>query len=422
MKKINLIMLSLIFMSGNTHASFLPQNNPLKFGQGNAAMEVKDLRSYGKPNKMYPITPGKVMLATEKDGTKSFYMPTGKLALSIAKDGTSTFYLSGAQITKDKDGNLTSMAKNISGTNMVEITNEFGEIIEYKEMDGGGKVYKIYDYDMNLKQSIHYDQYGKNVSAIINEFNKGQTIYGANGLPIREVDFENNVTMRYDYDDNNRLVSKVDIYGNRTHYASDGSMTYTENKDGIVLLNYTYGYNSANQYCLISSFDPTTRSTTYYENNRPTITKNYAGAIEIERFYNGSTFVASFDRETQEMTWYDLAGRAVYKSIDNTITFKYIYSEGELVGGWNAQNNQLTVYYNERMMVTLQLGDFGDPIKGTKDVITEIGPDENSHTWGTVETIEGFEDYDPGKEPTAEDVLRLIEAGLLDHIYISSPL
>jgi hypothetical protein len=422
MKKINIIMLSLILISGNLNASFLPQSNPLKFGRDNAAMEVKDLRSYGKANQMFRIMPGRAIQATDKNGDKLFLLPTGKLALSVSKDGTTSFQLNGSVVTKDKDGKVTGKTKNLMGTNLVEEVNEFGEVISYKEMDGGGKVYRTYDYQMNLTATYIYDQFGKTLSAITNELNKGQTIFDELGRAAYEIDFEGNRMMKYIYKDDGRVDSKVVVFGNTTHYADNGTMTYTENKNGIVLCSYNYGYDKDNNYVLLSSFDPTERKTTYYDKNRPTVVKNYAGAVTDEYIYTGSKLIASYNTQSQEMTWYDLGGKALYTSFHDELISKNIYYQGALIGIWNARNNQLTIVQKDRREVTVQLGDYGDPIIGEKDVIKEIGKDEDSHKWGKADAVLGFEAYDPGKEPTAEDILKWIAAGLLDHKYIGSPL
>ena len=422
MKKIICVSLLLSLISLNINAAPMSSKNPYMFGFGNAARPVEDLRSYAKPNKMTRILPNRIIQATDSSGNRQFYTPTGRMALSIGKDGSRTYSLNGMQKSTDKDGKLLSVSKNVTGTNMIEVTNEFGEIISYKETGIGGKIIAEYDKDRNQTRQYIYDEYGKNISAIVNLMNGGRTVFDDGGKPAYELDYEGNRMAKYEYDEYNKLVSKTDAYGNVTLYDDKGNMTHTENKDGTVLVSYNYGYDKNNNYVLLTAFDPTTRSTTYFEDGKQKYSTNYAGAVTTDYFWNGSKLIATFNRENQETTWYDIDGKTLYTSFNDQIINEYLYYKGQLVGVFDARVNQVTIFKNERRELVLQLGKQGEPIKGEKQVIKEIGATEGEHIWGPVETVEGFEPYDPGPRPTAEDIMRWIEAGLIDNKYISSPL
>jgi YD repeat-containing protein len=424
MKKFNSILLTLLLISVNLNAANLPGfgNKVYQFGFGNAARNVEDLRAYAAPVQKYSILPGRPVVATDQSGNRQMYSPNGNMVMSVSKDGTRTYSLSGVQKTLDKDGKLLSVSKNLTGTNRIDNYNEFGELISYKLTDMGGKVLSEYDKDDNKTRQYVYDGYGKNISAIINTLNGGRTVFDDKGLPAYELDYEGNRMARYEYNELNQLVSKTDAYGNVTKYDEKGNMTHTENKDGIVLVSYNYGYDKDNNYVLFTSFDPTTRSTTYFENGRQTVTKNYAGAIVTDYCWNLSKLLWSFNRETQETTYYGIDGKTLYTAFNDQLIQEFLYYKGALVGLFDARNNQVTVFQYERREVTLQLGTPGAPITSERQAIKEIGSNESNHVWGTYEGVDGFEPYDPGPRPTAEDIIRWIEDGLIANKFIGSPL
>lgn len=400
MKKLNTILLSLIFTAGTLNASFLPTPNPYVIGP--EGRSVEDLRDFARPNQMFSVLPNRPIVATDASGARQYYTPSGKLAVSVATNGETTFSLQGTSITKDAEGKVTSISKNIVGTNLIETKNEFGEVIGYKETGLGGKVLKEYDKDTNLTKTYNYDQFGKNISSIVNEMTQAKTVFDDRGLAAYELDYEGNRLTKYEYDDKNRLTLKTDMYGNRTHYdTSNGTMVYTENKDGIVLSRYNYVYDSIGNYTLDNVVDPTTKEITYFKNGKQTVTKNHAGAVVTDYFWNGSKLVATFNRENQETTWYDIDGRTLYTSFNDKVISKNLYHKGQLVGIWDAKNNQVTILKNERRELILQLGDFGEVADGE----------------------DGFEfNKDVVKEPTGEDIKAWIDAGLIDSKYLINPL
>ncbi|MDR3112777.1 MAG: hypothetical protein LBU09_00190, partial [Endomicrobium sp.] len=282
MKKFNSILLTLLLISVNVvNAAPLPGSgkNPYMFGFGNAARPVEDLRSYARPNQVFNIVPNRPVVATDQSGNRQMFTPSGSMVMSISKDGTRTYSLSGEQRTYDKNGQLVSVSKNNVGSNMIEVTNSFGEIISYKETDMGGVVVAEYDKEMNKTREYIYKEYGKNISSIKNLMTGGEIVYNDDGLPSYALDYEGNRMESYVYNELKQLVYKSDAYGNITMYSPDGNMTHTEDKDGRVLVSYNYGYDKYNNFVLLTSFDPTTNSTTYFKDGKQDVTKNYAGAV-----------------------------------------------------------------------------------------------------------------------------------------------
>jgi len=444
-KNLSAVLLSIFLISSSAHA-FLPMPNPYKMGP--EGRSVEDLRDFAKPNQMFQILPNRPIVATDSSGSRLYYTPTGKLAVSISKDGNSTFSLNGITKTRDSEGNITSVSKNVKGTNRIEIKNEFGEILSYKETGLGGKVMKEYDKDNNLTKTFEYNKYGKTISAITNEMTKGKTVFDEKGLAAYELDFEGNRMAKYEYDDKNRLKMKTDVYGNMTHYAANGEMMYTENKDGIVLQKYNYSYDDRGNYSLESSIDPTTRDITYYKNGKQTVTKNYMGAVITDYLWHGSKLVATFNRENQETTWYDRDGKTLYTSFNNQAISKNLYNEGQLVGVWDVRTNQVTIFKNERKALVMQLGDFGTAVTEPIDIahysngidnlyFSQKYLDDGTITvpvgYNYVNTEKGYVlaekegggniiAFEPVVEPTGELVKKWIDEGLIEKSSLLRPL
>jgi len=398
MKKISSIILSIIFAASPLLAFDMPgqpQSNPYQMG---AARPMEDLRDFGTPARMFDIMPNRPLVATDANGNKCYYTSTGDLALTISKNGQKTFTLNGVTKTKANDGTLISTAKTIKGTNTIQITNDSGQIIGYQKTGFGGQIVAEYDKDYNKTKTYIYNKYGKTISCIVNEMTKGKTVFDDKGRATYELDYEGNRMASYFYDDKNRLTEKLDAYGNRTHYDGNGAMTYTENKDGVVLMKYNYKYDEDGHYVMDNSFDPTTNETTYFDSNgRQTVTKNYAGAIVADYFWNNSTLVATFNRQNNETTWYDIDGKQLYTTFNDEIINKCLYYKGQLVGMYDDRNKQVTIFKNERRELVLQLG---------------IEDDGNGNTTISSDV----------KEPTAEEIKKWIDDGLVDKKFLVSPL
>ncbi|MDR2426358.1 MAG: hypothetical protein LBD46_04160 [Endomicrobium sp.] len=449
MKKINLILLSIIFLTGTLNASFLPTPNPYAIGP--EGRTVDDLAAkWMPPNRSVNILSGRPLRATDKDGTQSYYTTNGKLAVSFSKDGQATFTLGNMSISKDKDGKTISSSKTVNKTNLVEVTNEFGEVISYKELGFGGKIVAAFDKDKNLIATYNYNQYGKALLSVVNEMTKGMTVYEEKtGLPTYDLDVDGNRMAKYIHDDNGRLLEKIDAYGNIIHYDGNGAVTYAEDKDGVVMSRYNYKYDTDGNYVLESVVNPRTNEITYFdENGRQTVTKNHAGAITTDYLWRGSVLVATFDRERKETTWYEIDGKAKYTTFNDIIINKNLYYEGQLVGVWDARTNQVTVLQNERREIVIQLGGgtSSNPVelttlvrcsneKGESTVLTLKNFQENSKIGEAYNKIEEFQgyvlqsnengnivEYDPVIEPTAEEIKKWLDEGLIDKKYMYNPL
>jgi predicted SpoU family rRNA methylase len=378
MKRIIAMLISIISANALVNAQILPTVNPYSIGP--EGRSVEDLKDFAKPNQMVSILPNRPVVATDYAGNKQYYTSAGKLALTISKEGNITFSLNSISKTLDASGNLIKTEKNVIGTNIKKIENEFGEIISYKEMGFGGNVIREYDKDKNLTKTYMYDAYGKTVVSITNEMTKGKTVFNEKGLAIYDQDHEGNRMAEYEYDSNNKLILKTDIYGNKTHYDKNQNAIYVEDKEGIVISKYNYDYDNKGNYVLQSMYDPSTRETTYFKDGKQQYTKNSAGAVVIDYVWNGSNLVFTFNRGNQETSWYDIDGKILYVTFNEQIISKNLYYKGQLVGMWNARTNQVTVYKNERRELILQL--------------------------------------EEQEEPTAEDVKLWIDAGLVEQKYL----
>ncbi|MDR2399612.1 MAG: hypothetical protein LBD61_04210 [Endomicrobium sp.] len=392
---IELILVGLgLIISSSTGAQLPQTHNPYSIGP--EGRTVEDLKDFAKPNEMVSILPNRPVAATDATGNRQYYTPNGNLAVNISKDGQITFSLSNMSKTVDSEGNLVSTEENISGTNIKVVKNEFGEVISYKETGFGGSTIKEYDKDKNLTKTYTYDTYGKNLSYVTDEMTKGKTVFNKQGLAEHDEDFEGNITTIYKYNNNNNLVSKIDIYGNISHYDEKGSLAYTENKEGLVIARYSYEHDNKGNYVLVSSYDPSVRETTYYKNGKQQYVKNASGAIIKDYMWNGSKLVCTFDRTNGETTWYDVDGKTLYISFNNEIISKNLYYKGQLVGVWDARKAQITIFKNERRELVLQLTKNEEPT--AKDIKVWIG-------MGLIEMAHLTNGFGGGKVPTLDDTV-----------------
>ncbi|MDR0398551.1 MAG: hypothetical protein LBH33_01940 [Endomicrobium sp.] len=352
------------------------QHNPYNIGP--EGRTVEDLRDFAKPNQMFEVLPNRPVTATDSSGNRQYYTPSGQMSVSISKDGHVTFNLANMSKTVDAQGNIVSTEENIAGTNMKVVKNEFGETISYKETGFGGNIVKEYDKDKNLTKSYTYDTYGKNLSYVTDEMTKGRTVF-EHGLAKYDEDFEGNRTAVYQYDANNRLALKTDMYGNKTHYDDKQNVTYTENKEGLVIARYSYEYDQNGNYVLLSSYDPSTRETTFYKNGKQQYTKNASGAIITDYMWNGSKLIYTFNRTNHETTWYDIDGKTLYTTYDNELISKNLYYKGQLVGIWDVRKGQVTIFKNERKELVLQLAENEEPTAEDVKIWIDMGLVELAH-------------------------------------------
>ena len=447
MKKINSVLLSMIFIAGTLNASFLPTPNPYSIGPDGRS--VDSLKFYSPPNRNYHILPNRPLIATDSSGNRLCFTPTGKLAASYSKDGKFTFTLGNVTKTTDAEGNLTGVSRVVKGTNMVEVRNEFGEVLSYQELGFGGKVVAAYDNEKNLTATYYYDKYGKGIDRIVNEMTKGMTVFDQNtGLAMYDIDYEGNRVGRYIYDDKNRLAEKVDVYGNTTYFDDNGNPTHTSDKDGLVISRYNYKYDDKENYVLENVTDPRTGNITYFDvNGKQTVTKNAFGAVIHDFLWMGSKLIATFDRQSQETTWYSVDGKTMYTTFNDEVISKHLFFEGQLVGIWNVRTNQVTVLKNERQELVLQLGngptyptELTTLVRCTDEsgsgVVLSLKDFQAQSDLGKVfEKVEEFAgyvlksdenghivEYEPVIEPSAGQIKKWIDEGLVDKKYLFNPL
>ncbi|MDR2067055.1 MAG: hypothetical protein LBP57_04395 [Endomicrobium sp.] len=361
MKKI-ISLLSLTFLilsSAKIYASLAATQNPYNIGP--EGRTVEDLTNFAKPKDMFSILPNKPIQATDSSGNRQLFTTTGSLALSISKDGSITFSLSGQSRTIDSKGNLKEVEKNVVGTNIVEVRNEFGELVSYKEKGLGGQVVKEYDKDKNLTKTNVYDAYGKRMVASVNELTKAKTVFDDKGRAVYDLDYEGNRTAKYEYDENNMLAKKIDMYGNTTYYDKNQNPDVVKNKEGMEITKYIYIEDKDGNLSLDKTEDKETGETTYFKDGKQQYTRNQSGTVVSEYGWVGSKLVYSFNKLNNETTWYDIDGKALYVAFNDTIISKNLYYEGQMVGIWDKRTNEVTIFKNERRELTLKIDDDVEP-------------------------------------------------------------
>ncbi|MDR1417667.1 MAG: hypothetical protein LBI80_00630 [Endomicrobium sp.] len=379
MKNIMLLSLTFVISFSSIGYSALPTQNPYNIGP--EGRTVEDLTSFAKPKDMVSILPNRPVQATDSLGNRQFFTTTGALALSISKDGSITFSLSGQSKTIDAKGDLKKEEKNIVGTNISEIKNEFGEIVAYKEKGLGGQVVKEYDKDKNLTKTNVYDSYGKRMVASVNELTKAKTVFDDKGRAIYDLDYEGNHTAKYEYNDNNMLTTKIDMYGNKTHYDESQNPTYVENREGMVISEYIYKEDKNGNLSLEKTYDKRSGETTYFKDGKQQYTRDRSGSVITEYGWNGSKMIYSFNKTNNETTWYDIDGKALYVAINDEIISKNLYYHGQMVGVWDRRTSEVIVFKNERRELTLKV--------------------------------------DNGLEPTGKMIQTWVDAGLIDQKYLT---
>ncbi|MDR1196594.1 MAG: hypothetical protein LBL00_09005, partial [Endomicrobium sp.] len=145
--------------------------------------------------------------------------------------------------------------------------------------------------------------------------------------------------------------------------------------------------------------------------------------------------------------WYAVDGKATYTTFDDEVISKNLYFKGQLVGIWDVRTNQVTVLQNERREVVIQLGSGPNlPVElttmvrcsdgnGASTVLRLKDFQENSKlgkAYAKVEEFQGYVlkadengniiEYDPVIEPTAEEIKRWIDEGLVAKKYMFNSL
>ncbi|GAB1401931.1 hypothetical protein MASR1M68_08420 [Elusimicrobiota bacterium] len=403
MKNILVLVISLILAVGNVRASFLDTPSPYSFGP--AGRTVSDLRNFATPKMMVNILPNRPVVATDSSGNRVYYTPDGKMSLSISKDGSMNFSLGGTTKSMDSKGNLTSISSRISGTDIAEIKNEFGELLGYRQYNAAGGVSKEYDNQGNLTRTYNYDKYGKTISYITDEMSKTKTTYDELGREIAIYDADGYILSASQYQDvsyergedgktlniirhdktnsNGLLVSRenyqykrenlespLELVHTTTFFNERGSATVTKDANGYVISRFVYKQDSDGNEVLSEVVNPRTGEVTYYKNGKEDKTVNAEGTVIKQCFWNGSKLMFSVTLG-KDGTWstitrntytedaknnvYDATGNILEsRDADGNLLATYVYREGEagpdgkkiLAYVKNEQDGSIT-YYDE---------------------------------------------------------------------------
>lgn len=85
------------------------------------------------------------------------------------------------------------------------------------------------------------DYEGSLIDWIVNVLTHTRTTYNRYGKPMYDIDFEGNRVAFYEYDGNNNLEWKIDIYGNKTIYDNEGkNALLTLDFEGNVIATFDY--------------------------------------------------------------------------------------------------------------------------------------------------------------------------------------
>ena len=312
------------------------------------------------------ITPERPLIVRERNGSINFVDSEGNVMVRLNTRGDRTFYVGGRKShIKNKDGNLEKTWVREPGSNVIEVRNEFGELIGMEEYRGMGLIAE-YDEAGNRTRTYQYDDYGKSVKWIVDELTMGKTINDHTGNPIREVNFEGYTMAWYRYDENNNLEYKQDVYGNITYYDRRGNMIKTEDRHGNVITTYSYKRTEDGYTVLSSARDETTGNITVFEGGRPQHVKNRTGAVVEEYEWLGTNLIYTHNKKTNEITWYDNS-KPILKTYKGFLVEELIYHEGKLAAIWSYENYSLRLFKNGRNLGA-EMGEFF----GSKPAIDEI--------------------------------------------------
>ncbi|MDD2523941.1 MAG: hypothetical protein WCS83_05145 [Endomicrobiia bacterium] len=354
MKKIQVLIISILFLTCNLQASLFESPQPYSFGPEGRTMA--DLRDFAKPKQMASILPNRPVAATDSSGARVYYTPDGKMTLTVAKDGTMTFSLGGVTKEKDSLGNLTKTTTAIKGSgNLYEIKNEFDEVIGYKALDGEGNTSIEYDKDMNKTKTYNYGLFGKTISYVVDEMTKEKTTYDQYGREMAKYDADGYILSTYQYEDvsyeygdgknlvvvkndqdlgQGLLVTKKDyqvsidtenkttsVVNTTTFFDKEGLATHVTDSNGFTVTKYNYDQDDKGNKVLTSAINVLTKEKTYYENGKETVTKNDQDVVVKKYYWEGSkllyTINLASDGSTSETTVYDIDGTELYTTFKN---------------------------------------------------------------------------------------------------------
>ncbi len=419
MKKTIVLVLTFMLAAGNGWASFLEAPSPYTFGP--EGRTIADLRNFATPKMMVNILPNRPVVATDSSGNRLYYTPDGKMSLSISKDGSMTFSLGGTTKSLDAQGNLTSIATKISGTDMSEVKNEFGELLGYRQYDASGKVSKEYDNQGNLTKTYNYGKYGKTISYIVDEMSKTKTTYDEFGRETAVYDADGYILSASQYEDvsykrgedgktlivaqtgnseshgllvsrenyqykQNSIDEPVELVCSTTYFNEKGSPTVVKDAKGYVTSKFVYKQDTNGNEILDQVVNPRTGEITYYKNGKEDRVVNAEGTVTKQYYWNGSKlmFAATLGKDGTwstiiRNTYTEDAKNNIYDSTGNILESRdqngnlletYVYREGEpgtdgkkiLAYVKNEQDGSIT-YYDELGRQTYTKDKNGDVTK-----------------------------------------------------------
>ena len=373
MKKIQVLVVSILFLGTNIEASFLQPPQPYAIGP--EGRTVSDLKGFASPSQLADILPSRPVASTDSSGARTYYV-NGRQLFSVSRDGQTTFSIGGTTKTRDKEGNITSISEKIKGTNISVIKDGFGETVGFKTLNASGLTDKEYDEYGNLTKSYYYDTFGKKISSVVNELTQEKTLYdsfgrekgtiamgfGGDGYVISTCQYDD---VSYERSEDGKsiievintdkkadakllvtkktytnIVDSVNKDGsvnvssgyNTIYYDREGLISKVIDNNGITVSEYFYKKDKYGNKVLTHVLNPKDKSTTYYENGKPVEERNDMGGLTKKYYYDGSrllyTVSMGSDGSFGDVTYYNKAGKAL------TTTHKFVQydpSSGEKV-------------------------------------------------------------------------------------------
>ena len=358
MKKVLVLATAAVFLLSSPLQAFLPAPRPYRIGP--EGRSVQDLRSFATPRQMTNILPNRPVVATAMDGSRQFFTSDGRLAVSINKDGSTSYSIGGVTRTRDVRGNISSTSRVVTGTNLVEVRNEFNQVTGFQERGFGGRVTREFDQDKNLMRTFNYCEFGINLISVMNEELQILSFFDAGGRHTRD-EFQGNVIKLLFYDTNNRLMrieeKRWELTGVQNRYAEVGSevgqwqevwhttyfdrhqnRSHTRDHRGVIIREYNYRY-VGNNFVIDNIRDAINGTITYFSQGRQTHTVAMfniwengeitvrAGATITDYIWNGNQLVCTFDRLTGRTTWFAPNGRPLYVTLNDQLISTFFYND-----------------------------------------------------------------------------------------------
>lgn len=236
------------------------------------------------------------LVVTDAEGNKYIYQ-NGKLRLRIDPVGNKRYYINNkVSFDKDADGKLTRRYKHQGSQTRIE--NEFGEVVGYQKFARGGLLINEYDAKGRLNRSYAYS--GRRLNILIDVLTNSRTIYNQRAKPDREVNFHGATLAKYYYQDNGKLLYKIDNYENKTLFYEDGRRErVTYDFEGNVIA--TYAWTGADSYKLTDQH----QNTTYVVRQRAQYETNYTGTVTKTYNWQGTKLISTTDVFKEEITSYE---------------------------------------------------------------------------------------------------------------------